>query len=117
MSGAKQRARPSASPVKIKPLAANPPAPWWPYAVALFVAVVAVFEVYGPAMHATWFFDDTQLMYMQPKFADAPLRVWMAGVRPVLMASFWANFQQAGSDDTYPYHLVNVLLHLLNGVL
>ena len=117
MSGTKQKSRTTAAPVKSKLPAAPQRMPWWPYAVALLVAVVSVFEVYGPALHGPWFFDDTQLPYMQPHYAGAPLRAWMAGVRPVLMASFWLNFQQVGSEDTYPYHLVNVLLHLLNGVL
>ncbi len=116
MSGAKQKVKTSAPPSKSK-APAPPRTPWWPYAAVLVVAVLTVFEVYGPALHGPWFFDDTQLPYMQPQFASAPLRVWVAGVRPVLMASFWLNFQQVGNDDTYPYHVVNVLLHLLNGIL
>jgi len=117
MSSTKRRAQVPAKPAKTKPAVEAKAAPWWPYVVALLVAVVAVIEVYGPALHGPWFFDDTQLPYMLPQFADAALKSWVAGVRPVLMASFWLNFRQVGNENTYPYHLVNVLLHLLNGVL
>ena len=117
MSGAKQKARASDAAAKQKAAVARPGAPWWPYAVALLVAVVAVFEVYGSALHGPWFFDDTQLPYTRPEFADAPLKAWIAGVRPVLMASFWLSFQQAGGENTFPYHFINIVLHLLNGVL
>jgi len=117
MSSTKQKVRASAAPAKSKPAAEAKGSIWWPYVVALLAAVVAVFEVYGPALHGPWFFDDTQLPYMLQQFADAPLKTWMAGVRPILMASFWLNFRQVGNEDTYPYHMVNVLLHLLNGVL
>jgi tetratricopeptide (TPR) repeat protein len=117
MSGAKQKVRAVAAPAKSKAPVAAPGAPWRLYLGALLVAVVAVLEVYGPALHGPWFFDDTVLPYLQPAMVVAPFRSWIAGVRPVLMATFWLNFQQVGNDDTYPYHLVNVLLHLLNGVL
>ena len=118
MSATKQKARP-VSPVSVKskePLAA-PGVPWRLYAVALLAAIVALWEVYGPALHGPWFLDDESLPYRLPQLADAPFKTWIAGVRPVLMASFWLNFKQVGNEDTYPYHLANLLLHLLNGVL
>lgn len=117
MSSTKQKTRRPSPAITTNPSVPAAGKRWWPYLIALLVAVVAVFEVYGPSLHGPWFFDDNQLPYTLPRFGDAPLKVWMAGVRPVLMASFWLNFQQAGSDNTYPYHLVNVLIHLLNATL
>jgi tetratricopeptide (TPR) repeat protein len=114
-AASKQRSRPSTPPVK--PPAAPPKHPLWPYAVGVLGALFVLFEVYGPALRGAWLFDDTLLPYTLPQFADAPLRSWIAGQRPVLMASFWLNFQQVGSENTYPYHVVNVLLHWLNGIL
>lgn len=118
MSATKQKTRlsPPASAKSNQPVAA-PSAAWRLQVVALLVAIVALLEVYGPALHGAWFLDDSALPYQLPQFADAPFKAWIAGVRPVLMASFWLNFQQVGNEDTYPYHLANLLLHLLNGVL
>jgi tetratricopeptide (TPR) repeat protein len=117
MSGTKQKVRTAAPAAKSKPPVATPGAPWRLYLAALLASVIALFEVYGPALHGPWFLDDTTLPYLLPQYVDAPLRTWVAGLRPLLMASFWLNFQQVGNENTYPYHLFNLLLHLLNGVL
>ena len=90
--------------------------PWWPFGVGFLVASVAVFLVFGPAMNGPFLLDDTYLPYAQPAFATAPVSAWIAGTRPLLMLSYWLNFQEAGSEPG-AYHVVNVLLHLLNGLL
>lgn len=100
--------------------AAVAPAPQlrlWPYALGLLVAAFAVFQVYSPAMYGPFLLDDTSQLYMLPGFSDAPLKAWIRGVRPMLMFSYWLNFQQAGNENTFGYHLVNVLLHWFNGIL
>jgi Tfp pilus assembly protein PilF len=89
----------------------------WPYALVSAVALIIVFELYGPALHGPFLYDDSYLAYTLPSFADLPLRAWIAGVRPLLMFTFWLSFQQAGAGNTYPYHVFNVFLHFLNGVL
>ncbi len=90
--------------------------PWWPYALTAFVALCAVFQVYGPAMNGPFLLDDTYLPYGRPDLMYAPLRLWVSGLRPLLAFSFWLNFQQSG-QETYGYHLTNVFLHLCNGFL
>jgi tetratricopeptide (TPR) repeat protein len=60
-------------------------------------------------MHGPFLFDDNILPFSMPSFAQ-PLRVWITGLRPLLMFSYWANMQISGSD-TFSYHLVNVLIH------
>ena len=116
----------SASPKKGKrgahaTVAAAPPptslTQYWPYAAALLVAVLAVFEVYWPAVNGPFVLDDTYLPYGLANYANVPLRSWLAGMRPLLMFSFWVNYQQVVNQDTFPYHLVNVILHLCNGIL
>lgn len=47
---------------------------------------------------------------------DQPLPAWITGVRPVLMASYWLNFHLSGDDPT-SYHVLNTLIHGINGVL
>ena len=59
---------------------------------------------------------------MLPCYAGAPLIGWIKGLRPLLMFSYWLNFQyadpsRAGMQDTFGYHFVNVLLHFFNGIL
>jgi predicted negative regulator of RcsB-dependent stress response len=80
------------------------------------VALFAVFTVYGPALRGPFLLDDSSLPYTQTIYAVAPLKSWIGGLRPLLMLSYWLNFQESGVD-TGSYHLVNVFLHLLNGAL
>jgi protein O-mannosyl-transferase len=94
----------------------------WPYAVGLLGALVVVFEVYWPAMSGQFLLDDTYLPYMSAGYAAQSLFTWVRGLRPLLMFSYWLNFQYAdparvGMQDTFGYHFVNVILHFFNGIL
>ena len=94
----------------------------WPYAVGLLVALFAVLDVYWPAINGQFLLDDTYLPYMLPNYATASLIGWIKGLRPLLMFSYWLNFQyadpaKAGMQDTFGYHFVNVALHFSNGIL
>src|SRR3984885_17755 len=91
--------------------------PWiWIYAASLVVALFAAFEVYWPAIHGPFLLDDTYLTYMRPNAADLPLREWITQLRPLLMFSFWLNYQQSGAQETFGYHAVNVFLHFCNAI-
>lgn len=109
-----RRGQPAAAATKPLAIAPHHSPELWPSAMALGAAVIAVFFVYGPAMSGPFLLDDSYLPYRLDDFANAPLRDWMRGLRPLLMLSFWMNFQEA-HDNTGPYHFFNVLLHLLNG--
>jgi tetratricopeptide (TPR) repeat protein len=89
----------------------------WPYAVGLLLALFAVFEVYWPAISGPFLLDDTYLPYMAPHAAGLALNIWIRGLRPLLMFSYWLNFQYAGNQDTFGYHAVNIWLHFFNGIL
>jgi len=98
--------------------AAEPRAnPWiWIYAASLVVALIAGFEVYWPAIHGPFLLDDTYLTFMRPDAAYIPFRDWLNQTRPLLMATFWLNYQQSGAQDTFSYHAWNVLLHFFNAI-
>ena len=90
---------------------------YWPYAVGFLVALFAVFQVYWPGIYGPFLLDDSFMPYMLPAYVGAPMSLWVQGLRPLLMFSFWLNYQSAGSQSTFGYHLFNVVLHFLNGVL
>ncbi len=89
----------------------------WIYGASLIIALIAAFEVYGPALHGPFLLDDMPLPYMIPNAASIPLMGWLRNMRPLLMFSFWLNFQQSGAESTFGYHLVNLFLHFFNTVL
>ncbi len=85
---------------------------WLPGGLAALAAIV-VYWAYAPAAHGPFLFDDNALQFALPGF-HAPLSVWVNNLRPLLMATYWANSRISG-DDTYSYHLVNLLIHCLAG--
>jgi Tfp pilus assembly protein PilF len=105
---AQPRKNAAAATAARKPAATSRPSRW-PLFAALAGALALVFWAYGPAMHGPFLFDDNILPFALPSFAQ-PLRMWITGLRPLLMFSYWANVQISGSD-TFSYHLVNVLIH------
>ncbi len=116
----------SRSSPKTKPpdSAAKPPAPnpepsassnWWKYALAFAAALFVAFEVYGPALRGGFLFDDRYLPFLSPHAATMSLANWLNSPRPLLMLSFWLNYQ-LGVTEPYGYHALNVLLHACNAV-
>ncbi|HEV2199788.1 MAG TPA: hypothetical protein VGR73_08195 [Bryobacteraceae bacterium] len=87
---------------------------WWPWAAAL-AGLYAVMEIYGPALRGPFVFDDRALPYMSPSIALQPFAAWIRGVRPLLMFTFWLDYQRGGIEPS-GYHLTNVLLHFLTSV-
>ena len=94
---------------------APPPAThnWMWYGTGL-AALAALFWVYGPAMHTGFLFDDTKQLFALPT-ASQPLSAWIGRVRPVLMFSYWVN-TRISMEDTFSYHLFNILIHALAGI-
>jgi tetratricopeptide (TPR) repeat protein len=76
----------------------------------LFFAAV---EVYGRVLHSPFVFDDFVLPYYKRGFDTESFIAWVGNVRPLLMLSYWFNFQISGRD-TYSYHVVNLLIHCAN---
>jgi protein O-mannosyl-transferase len=88
---------------------------WWHYALGFFLLLFIGFEVYQPALNGPFVFDDVYLPFMNPTYFNQSFRMW-ASVRPLLMLSYWVNYQNSGLE-VGPYHLLNVLLHIFNSVL
>jgi Flp pilus assembly protein TadD len=87
---------------------------WWPWAAALAALFVAL-EIYGPALRGPFLFDDRVLPFMSPSIGLQPFSAWIAGVRPLLMFSFWLDYQRGGIDPN-GYHLTNLFLHFLTSL-
>ncbi len=95
------------------PLAAVPGAPW---RLGLLAAAIAAVIAYLPAIRGEFVFDDFYLPFTAQEYASGNLVHWMAGTRPVLMLSFWANYVVSGLDPL-AYHFTNILLHIAAGLL
>jgi pentatricopeptide repeat protein len=83
------------------------------YITLVAFTVYTAFQVYRPALHGPFVFDDFGLPFYNPSFRTEQWSAWITGVRPLLMFSYWLNFLASGRD-TFPYHVTNVLLHLAN---
>lgn len=90
--------------------------PWWPYILGCLVALALAFEVYGPSLYGPFLFDDRYLPFSIPNFPVDSLRAWLAGVRPVLMFSYWVNCELSGIENTFSFHALNVIFHAVNSV-
>ena len=87
---------------------------WWIYALAAAAALYLAFQIYAPALNGPFVFDDTELPYHVPNFSN-DLGAWISGVRPLLMFTYWINYQL--SSETFYYHVFNVIFHVLNSFL
>jgi tetratricopeptide (TPR) repeat protein len=94
--------------------ARKPGARWWIYTAAAAVALYLAFQVYAPALGGPFVFDDTSLPYHTQDFPNA-LRAWIGGVRPLLMFSYWVNYRF--SQAPFGFHVINIVIHLLNSFL
>jgi len=112
--GGKRKRAAAAAAVPARP-AARTGLLWWHYAAALTGVFFALWLVYGPALTGPFLLDDSYLPYMLDGYADAPLKEWVKGLRPMLMLSFWLNFKQS-AQEPFGYHMVNLALHFANGV-
>jgi protein O-mannosyl-transferase len=76
-------------------------------AAVFLSALIAGVTLYSPALHGPFVLDDLTLPFN---------RLSIAGVRPVLMFSYWLNYQLCG-DGPFSMHVVNLLIHVTNTTL
>jgi tetratricopeptide (TPR) repeat protein len=67
-------------------------------------------------MRGPFVFDDPYLPFLDPNAGRQSFLRWVAGVRPMLMVTYWLNYSASGTDP-YPYKIVNVLFHFGSAVL
>jgi tetratricopeptide (TPR) repeat protein len=96
---------------------------WWLAGLALWGLLVAVYALYAPAFNAPWQFDDRPNLEGLSKIRDGTTAIEFVfgGIasslgRPLALAGFLPNLADWPSDPSAFRH-VNVLLHLLNGLL
>jgi len=113
MKSSKAVRKPKASVTVAVAASPRPEQSYWPFAVGILVAIFTVFEIYWPAIHGPFLLDDSGMPYTAGTVP--PFRQWLNGLRPLLMVSFWLNYASSGNQETFGYHLVNIVLHILNG--
>lgn len=94
----------------------------WRRLVPGTVLVVAAFLVYFPTLHGDWLWDDNFLVRFNPLMADAGgwWKIWFAPPGPEYLPLSstleWALWRVFG-DDTLPFHVVSIALHLASAFL
>ncbi|MBL8220111.1 MAG: hypothetical protein JNL62_12830 [Bryobacterales bacterium] len=91
--------------------------PMWTWPALLAAALAVVLEIYWPAIRGPFVFDDEYLAFRDPGFLERGLWSLNPTVRPFLHLSYWLNLYFSGPEDTFSYHLWNVLLHFANSVM
>lgn len=81
-------------------------------AAACLSAFLGILYLYSPALNGDFVFDDLSLPFLKLG-RDGPLWGYISGVRPVLMFSYWLNYQLWGPAP-FSYHCVNVVIHFVN---
>ncbi len=76
--------------------------------------VIGLF-LYAPAFRGPFLFDDSGLPFYGWGREEG-LSVWIAGVRPALMFSYWLNRAIFG-EGPVAYHAVNLVIHVFNAAL
>jgi tetratricopeptide (TPR) repeat protein len=89
---------------------------WWHYWLIALVGLFAVYEAYGPALKGAFVFDDRGLPFLNPRYGGATLVGELTSSRPLLMATYWLNYQSSGLDPG-AYHFWNVVFHFLAAVM
>ena len=88
----------------------------WPHAAAVAAAAAAAWWAYAPALRGPFLLDDLYQPFTHPGLIPAGITWWLIRQRPVQMLSFGINYWLSG-EDPFSYHVVNLLLHLVNGLL
>jgi hypothetical protein len=89
----------------------------WFHLGAVSLLAVAVLLVYSKTFHATFHFDDTHQIVENYKLRDLKnLPEIIMGQRGVTMATFAINYA-AGGTNVVGYHIVNTVIHIINGIL
>ncbi|MDO8445576.1 MAG: hypothetical protein Q7T53_05645 [Deltaproteobacteria bacterium] len=85
--------------------------------LAIGLIAVAAFLVYSNTFHASFHLDDVPQIVENPKIKDLKyLPELLMGQRGIADASFALNYA-VGGLNVFGYHLVNIIIHIINGIL
>src|SRR5258708_26184955 len=101
-------------PQEIKPVAAALPArsiAWWPWAAGVAGLIIAL-QIYAPALNGAFVLDDRYLPFFSAHTSDR-FSDWVGLLRPLLMASYWINYEMAGGSEPFVFHVTNVVIHFM----
>ena len=113
---AAKRAKAETPAARLAPIPPPKRTPGWWYALGGFAALFVLFEIYEPAIHAPFVFDDRYLPFFNAGRAGIRLRDWITGVRPALMLTYWINYEASGLEP-YSYKVLNALFHFADRIL
>lgn len=89
----------------------------WMWLLAAAASLFVLMQIYGPALNGPFVFDDQYLRFQDAGFLQAGVTTLSPTTRPLTDFSYWLNLRFFGKENTYSYHLVNVLFHFLNSLL
>jgi len=95
----------------------------WKLIAQAIVIAIAAFWVFWPARHGQWIGDDIPYIASNPLLND-PARLWKAWLQPGSFIEYypieqcvqWAQWQ-LWHNDTFGYHLTNIILHVISALL
>ncbi|MFN7933686.1 MAG: hypothetical protein U0R19_10180 [Bryobacteraceae bacterium] len=107
------------APVQSEAVASAPEGkiPSWMWLAGILIALLVALEIYWPSIRGPFVFDDDYLAFRDPGFLERGLLSLNPSVRPFLHLSYWLNLYFSGLEETFSYHLWNVLLHVANSFL
>jgi protein O-mannosyl-transferase len=87
------------------------------------IIIAAGLWIYSPALHGDWLGDDSLYISQNPLLND-PARLWKTWFQPGSFIEYypleetvqWVQWQLWG-NDTFGYHLTNVILHIVSALL
>lgn len=93
------------------------------YLLQALAIVLASLWIYWPALHGDWLWDDNWYVIDNPLLHD-PARLWKAWCAPGSFVEYypieetvqWLQWQ-LWHNDTFGYHVTNVLLHIISAFL
>ena len=88
---------------------------WWIWATAVASLLVA-YQVYSPALHGAFVFDDLFLPFLTPAI-KLDMLAFVSKLRPMLMLSFWIDYHRGDGANPHTFHITNLVLHFLTSVL
>jgi len=109
--------------VKIETLEVGVITDWKPFLLRVLVIIAAGLWAFWPAVHGDWIWDDDLLVAKNALVHD-PAGLWKIWFEPNRLVDFfplkvsveWLEWQ-LWQNNTFGYHLTNIILHIFNALL